>query len=218
MRAKQLEIIKVANNPGMNKGVNTLIYNLAFSPKIKHINLAMMAGTDADTAEALYKLIKISGAIETLILEKSSVINGLTLDFYKALGENKTLKYLNIDMISCTNMQVNIPNLAKCIAMNAKKNGSLESISMSNWFSDNYVWHTIFLEGLKISDYDHEIWYGDQKLAASMEKDQFEKKMFCSLKYMNIKSSSIMGFQFHPKEILKQSNLKWPGFLEFASI
>jgi len=58
----------------MGNGVNKLIYNLAFSPKIKYIDLSKMIGTDSDTAEALYKLIKISGAIETLNLEHSSVM------------------------------------------------------------------------------------------------------------------------------------------------
>ena len=74
MRAKQLEIIKVGNNRDMGKGVNSLIYNLAFSPKIRYIDISYAAATDADTAEALYKLLKISGAIETLILDKSTVI------------------------------------------------------------------------------------------------------------------------------------------------
>jgi len=46
MRAKQLEIIKVAHNQGMGKSVNSLIYNLAFSPKIRHIDLEAMVGTD----------------------------------------------------------------------------------------------------------------------------------------------------------------------------
>ena len=43
------------------------------------------------------KLIKISGAIETLNLRNTKVESYLTEDFFKALGENKTLKYLNLD-------------------------------------------------------------------------------------------------------------------------
>jgi len=39
MRAKQLEILKVGENPSMGASVNTIIYNLAFSPKIRHIDL-----------------------------------------------------------------------------------------------------------------------------------------------------------------------------------
>ena len=63
MRAKQLEVLKVANNTQMARGVNTLIYNLAFSPKIRYIDLSNISQTDNETAEAIYKLIKISGAI-----------------------------------------------------------------------------------------------------------------------------------------------------------
>jgi hypothetical protein len=71
MRAKQLEVINLAKNPGMGKSINTVIYNLAFSPKIRHIDLTGMIGADHETAEALYKLLNISGSIETLILAGS---------------------------------------------------------------------------------------------------------------------------------------------------
>lgn len=55
------------------------------------------SSADAAVAEAIYKLIKISGAIESLNLKNSGVAKFFKLDFYKALGENKTLQYLNID-------------------------------------------------------------------------------------------------------------------------
>jgi len=133
MRAKQLEVIKVGSNTQMGKGVNTLIYNLAFSPKIRYIDLSNLANTDNETAEALYKLIKISGAVQTLILQNSSVVPQLTEDFYKALGENKTLEYINLD----TNTSPGDNNcrlLGKAIAMNARKNGSLKAVSIRDWF------------------------------------------------------------------------------------
>lgn len=53
--------------------------------------------SSAQTAEAIYKLLKISGAIESLNLSNSGVFRYLTEDFYTALGENKTLNYLNMD-------------------------------------------------------------------------------------------------------------------------
>jgi hypothetical protein len=81
----------------MGKSVNSVIYNLAFSPKIRHIDLSDIAGTDKDTAEALFKLLNISGSIETLILANSSVVTLLGEDFYKSVGQSKTLKYLNLD-------------------------------------------------------------------------------------------------------------------------
>jgi hypothetical protein len=120
----------------MGRGVNTLIYNLAFSPKIRYIDLSAMVGTDAETAEALYKLIKISGAIQTLILQNSSVVNQLTEDFYLALGENKTLEYINLDTLNCPGAN-SVRLLGKATAMNARKKGALLSISIRDWF-ENY--------------------------------------------------------------------------------
>ena len=96
MRAKALEIIKVGNNPLMGKSVNAIIYNLAFSPKIRLIDLENMKGTDADTAEALYKLLNISGSIETLNLYNADIVPHVKEDFWKAVGQNKTLRYLNL--------------------------------------------------------------------------------------------------------------------------
>lgn len=74
MRAKQLEIIKLGSNSSMGKSVNAIIYNLAFSPKIKFIDLEGMKGVDSDTAEALFKLLNISGSIESLNLFNSDII------------------------------------------------------------------------------------------------------------------------------------------------
>ena len=81
----------------MKAAVSTCIYNLAFSPKIRHIDLSDLSSADANVAESLYKLLKISGAIETLNLKNSGVQSHLAQEFYIALGENKTLKYLNLD-------------------------------------------------------------------------------------------------------------------------
>ena len=119
----------------MARGVNTLIYNLAFSPKIRYIDLSNIAQTDTETAEAIYKLIKISGAIQTLILDNTSVVPQLTEDFFKALGENKTLEYINMDALANALPNVNSLNLlGKSLAMNARKNGSLKSVSIKDWF------------------------------------------------------------------------------------
>ena len=38
MRAKQLQILKVGNNPAISRGADAILYNLAFSPKIAHID------------------------------------------------------------------------------------------------------------------------------------------------------------------------------------
>jgi len=97
MRAKKLEVLKCADNASMAPGVNQIIYNLAFSPKIRHIDIKNVRNCNADTAEALYKLISITGALETLILADTGVQNHLSEDFFKSVGSSKTLAYLNLD-------------------------------------------------------------------------------------------------------------------------
>ena len=134
MRAKALEIFKCKNNISMGKTLDTIIYNLAFSPKIKMIDLSNCGTVSKDTAEAVYKLLKISGAIELLVMRETGVSAHLSEDFFKALGENKTLSYLNLDEKSAvTQTQINL--LAKALAMNTFKNGSLEALSIRTWMS-----------------------------------------------------------------------------------
>lgn len=97
MRAKSLEIIRVEDNPSIGKGLQQIVYNLAFSPKIKYINMANDAVANADMAESLLKLIKISGAIETINMSMMNICSLLPEQFFVAVGESKTLKYLNLD-------------------------------------------------------------------------------------------------------------------------
>lgn len=75
MRAKQLHIIKMGKNPGIGKGADAILYNLAFSPKITHIDFSDDVLNSSDTAEAIYKLVKISGSLETLILANTQINN-----------------------------------------------------------------------------------------------------------------------------------------------
>jgi len=57
----------------MGAALATVIYNLAFSPKIRHIDLEDSNSKSADVAEAIYKLVKISGAIEMLNLNNTGL-------------------------------------------------------------------------------------------------------------------------------------------------
>ena len=97
MRAKQLQLFKAAGNASIGRGADTILYNLAFSPKIIHIDLSNVPLSSPDTAEALYKLVKISGSLETLLLENTGINAYLTETFFIALGENKTMHFLNLD-------------------------------------------------------------------------------------------------------------------------
>jgi len=62
MRAKQLEILKLRDNRSLD--CVQMIYNLAFSPKINHIDMTNVStASDTRCVEALFKLLKISGSI-----------------------------------------------------------------------------------------------------------------------------------------------------------
>lgn len=135
MRAKQLQIIKLARNTTIGKGADSILYNLAFSPKITHIDLSHNNLAYADTAEALYKLVKISGSLETLILKNTNINNHLREEFFIALGENKTLHYLNLDTTTYMNSSI-LCYLGKACGMNKYKNGNLKYLSLNKAFQN----------------------------------------------------------------------------------
>lgn len=216
MRAKQLEIIKISRNPSIGKGADSILYNLAFSPKISHIDLSDNVLSNADTAEAIYKLVKISGSLETLILKNTGILNYLKEEFFIALGENKTISYLNFDHNQHGNQNI-LNLLGKACAMNKKKNGSLKYLSIQNAFS-NYLGFKGFIESFKVSDHAHELWYGDKKIAKEMTKEQLESKFEFGLEYLNIGNSALRSNNFKYNQIAKRKDPQWPIVMNmFAS-
>ena len=96
------------------------------------------------------------------------------MDFYKALGQNKTIEYLNIDMDSTSQNSVSTTNLNKFangLAMNKKKNGSLTTLSAKFLFKGGFGAYNGFCDSLKISDQMEEQWYGEKKVADEMKGD-----------------------------------------------
>lgn len=83
MKAKSLEKLYIANN-NMNKGLSSFLYNLAFQPSIKVIDISKNNSCDKiETANSLYKLLKMSQTIEYLICSDiSSLNNSLKEDFF----------------------------------------------------------------------------------------------------------------------------------------
>ena len=75
MRAKQLEIIKLRDNSSLD--VNQIIYNLAFSPRIYHIDITS-CGKANNAVEALMKLLKISTSIRTLLCGNTTIAAYIT--------------------------------------------------------------------------------------------------------------------------------------------
>lgn len=86
--------------------------------------------------------------------------------------------------------------------MNAYRNGALESMSAVGWMSSiSYL--NSFINHLHISNQDHEMLYGDKKLAQEMEKDDLVKSLHFKLKFLNIRDSNIAGIAANYKNIMK---------------
>ena len=79
MRAKQLSIVRVSNNTFGSSGLASIIYNLAFAPKLIYLNISQCNIGDKpnEVVEALYKLFRITASLE--ILDASNISK---LEFY----------------------------------------------------------------------------------------------------------------------------------------
>ena len=84
--------------------------------------------------------------------------------------------------------------------MNAYRNGSLEGLSLVGWFTSYPRFHS-FMAATHISNKDHELWYGDKRIASEMKKEDLEKKMHFGLKYLNVRQSKLNGMPSNYKSI-----------------
>lgn len=214
MRAKLLEVLKLRNNNSLYNGISPMLYNLAFSPRIKFIDLTgCNIGGNTNICEALYKLVKISGSLENLILNNTGCASSLGQEFFVALGENKTLKSLHIDTTTLYPAAF-CQNLGKGIAMNAKKNGSIDTISCKNGFDTNNL--NSFVNALYISEQCHEMWYGDIATANKMAGEDLEKKIYCNLKHFDVEGSSL-PYYGNLNQIKKKLKPQWPELVKLFS-
>ena len=180
MKAKGLEKLYIKGNK-LVKGLSTILYNLAFQPSIKIIDISDNQTCDKkEAAISLHKLIKMSQTVDTIIANNLTNFNKeLTNDFYYALGDNNNLTYLDL---SKNGIFSNVINLGMAIAFNALKNGSLSYLDISycgfNWDTFNNL-----VKGMKISENDHNKWYGFQfNSNIQKESPQFYNRDFhCNL-------------------------------------
>mmetsp|Transcript_42111 Transcript_42111/g.48856 ORF Transcript_42111/g.48856 Transcript_42111/m.48856 type:complete len:596 (+) Transcript_42111:1390-3177(+) len=211
MRAKMMEVLKLKNTPGLVNGISPMLYNLAFSPKIRFVDLSgCSVGGNANVIEALYKLIKISGSMEHLVLNNCGNLSNMSHEFFVALGENKTL--LSLQMDTSTKYTSDFASkLGKACAMNAKKKGLLNTLSCKGGF-DNSTF-SYFVSSLYISEQDHEYMYGDSTSANKMSGEDLERKLHCNLIHLNIESSSI-PFNGSIHELKRRLKPNWPDLVK----
>ena len=213
MRAKRIESIRLRSVTSIGTGISQILYNLAFSPRIRNIDISQVqVGTNAECCEGVYKLIKISGSLEYLNISQTGIYDGLSRDFFTALGENKTLKAFLIDSGSRFYNQLN--EFGKSIAFNSMKNGSLEVVSAVGGF-DQATANTFF-RGMFISEYEHEVWYGDKNLAAKMKGEQLEGKFVNPLKILFFGKQQF-NWNDSIADIKKRANPSWPSLVHLFS-
>ena len=180
MKAKALEKLYISGNR-MVKGLSNILYNLAFQPSIKIIDISYNSTCDKnETSVSLHKFIKMSQTVETIIANNITSLNQqLSNDFYYALGDSNNLMYLDL---SKNGIFSNLTNLGMALAFNALKNGSLSYLDIS-YCGINIDQFKNFLRGLKVSENEHNKWYGYQFNSNVLKEtpEYFNKIFHCNL-------------------------------------
>ena len=180
MKAKALEKLSISGN-NVVKGLSNILYNLAFQPSIRIIDISSNSVCDRkETSISLHKFIKMSQTVETIIANNINGLNKeLSNDFYYAVGDSNNLTYLDL---SHNGVFSNLMNLGMALSFNALKNGSLSYLDIS-FCGINIDQFKNFLKGLKVSENDHNKWYGYQ-FNANILKDTpeyFNQKFHCNI-------------------------------------
>ena len=191
MKAKALEKLYISSNE-MQKGLANILYNLAFQPSIKIIDISNNSKADLkEVSTSLHKFIKMSQTVECIIANNIRDFNKqLTNEFYYSLGDTNCLNYLDL---SGNGPFSNINGLGMAVSFNALKNGSLVylNISKCNLFYNEFK---EFLKGMSVSENDHNKWYGFQ-FNSEIQKDSkeyFESHFHCNLKTLVLTDNNIL--------------------------
>ena len=180
MKAKALEKLYIEGN-NMAKGLSNILYNLAFQPSIRIIDISDNKSCDRkETSVSLHKFIKMSQTVNVIVAKNIPGFNkDLSEDFYNAVGDSNNLLYLDL---SNNGKFSNVKNLGMSISFNALKNGSLSYLDISNCEINNDSL-TNLIKGMKISENDHNKWYGFQ-FNANIQKETpeyFNQVFHCNL-------------------------------------
>ena len=180
MKAKALEKLYIVGN-NMVKGLSNILYNLAFQPSIKIIDISDNKTCDRkETSTSLHKFIKMSQTVNIIVAKSLQNFNKeLTDDFYNAVGDSNNLVYLDL---SNNGKFSQVTNLGMAISFNALKNGSLSYLDISYCEFNNDSLNNL-IKGMKVSENDHNRWYGFQ-FNSNIQKDTpdyFNKVFHCNL-------------------------------------
>ena len=210
MRAKKLEFLQFRNQASCS-GINNLLYNLAFAPKLTVLDLSDNQITDKNIfTENLSKLLAISPCIEYLAIAQLSVMNNLPMDFFKAIGENITLSYLDLTRNYSNNKNVFIC-LAQAVAINASRRGALEQLFLNHSLARGKL--EVFLNSMWTSEYLQEVWYGDSTKAEKMGGEKRDRKYLCNLRVLELDGAPINTVVFKYEKYMDEISKVLPDWL-----
>ena len=75
----------------------------------------------------------------------------------------------------------------------------------------------LFLGGFYVSDKDHEVWYGDAKVANEMKLEELVPKLHCGLKYLDIRGSTLNQSLFKMKNYETKVDPDWPKLIQLMA-
>lgn len=228
MKAKSLQKIYLKGN-NMKKGLANILYNLAFQPCLELIDISDNKSADVvETSVALYKLIKMSQSLSYLICRGiPNLIQSLTNEFYYSLGDNSSLQYLDLSESGNISSIANHGKLlGSAIALNALKNGALNTLLLSSTVLD-YPKFIQIIDGMFISEETHFQWYGSffDSSIQKESKEYFNKKFYCKLSHLdfsknsfncNVNINDLKNKQTNHLRILLENNQKLES-LDFSS-
>lgn len=142
----------------------------------------------------------MSRSVEYLNLSDiGTVFDKFKIDNFKALGQNVSLKYLDLTNCSIERFETDIKRLAHAVAINSQNpRGQLQELILDNFFS-NYHHLDKFLERMWVTEQLKERWFGDEEVAEAMPNEDKTRHFVCDLKTLvidgcNLSVDSPTGF------------------------
>jgi hypothetical protein len=96
------------------------------------------------------------------------------------------------------------------------KNGVLRHLSMRNSSSDIGRIQD-FLSSFRVSEKQHEEWYGELKVANEMKHDQLVKKLYCGLQFLDLGGCRFGASSFKVKNFEVLNEPVWPEMVQFIA-
>lgn len=215
MRAKKIQFFVFdSSGPNDYECLENLSYNLAFSRALSVLKLCSNASypgiVKPTIMQNLSKLLSISASIEYINISRLPLAKDSNLDFFKALAQNVSLKYLDISGTNTT--EDGVKNLAHSLAINAENKGSLRHL-ISNAMGVNKKYVYQFIREIWTSAQKHEEWFGEKTKANQMGGADRKRKYNCNLETLSLDSYLVPCIKFNQERYKKKIKDALPGWI-----